>query len=215
MSSQRTSSLRRAADMLLPGGRGSCRAKAKLGRSLALPNEDLARRFQPAARLNGPCYLKGPCSGVTLVEVTISAMIMGILAAVALPIYSNSLSRYRVDVTAQRIVQDILRTQRLARQTNSTRTIVFTLIDHSYAISGLSSLDRVSQPYQVVVKQPPYGAEFLSLVTAAQPATQLASVSIAFDRFGMPDQGISVTVRSGVYQKRVDVAPTSARVSVQ
>ncbi len=40
--------------MLLPGGRGGrgpCRAKAKLGGSLALPNKDLAGIFQPTARL--------------------------------------------------------------------------------------------------------------------------------------------------------------------
>ena len=48
--------VRRAADMLLPGGRGSCRAKSKLGRSLALPQEDLAGRFQFAPPITGtPC----------------------------------------------------------------------------------------------------------------------------------------------------------------
>ncbi len=31
--------VRRAVELFLPGGRGSCRAKAKLGRSLALPLE--------------------------------------------------------------------------------------------------------------------------------------------------------------------------------
>ena len=154
-------------------------------------------------------------SGVTLVEVTLSVMIMGILAAVASPIYSNSLLRYRVDVAAQRIVQDIVQTQRIARQTNSSRTIAFNLADHSYTISGTNSLDRVSQPYKVSLSQPPYRTELSSLVTAAVPATQLPSVSIAFDRFGMPDQGISVTVKGGTFQKRINVAPTSARVSVQ
>ena len=158
---------------------------------------------------------KGPYSGVTLVEVTISVMIMGILAAVASPIYSNSLLRYRVDVTAQRIGQDIVQTQRISRQTNSSRTIAFALTDHSYTISGINSLDRASQPYKVLLSQPPYRAELQSLVTAALPTTQLASVSIVFDRFGMPDQGISVTVKAGTFQKRIDVAPTSARVTVQ
>ncbi len=158
---------------------------------------------------------KGPYSGVTLVEVTISVMIMGILAAVAWPIYSNSLLRYRVDVTVQRIGQDIVQTQRIARQTNSSRTIAFALTDHSYTISGINSLDRASQPYKVLLSQPPYRAELQSLVTAAVPTTQLASVSIVFDRFGMPDQGISVTVKAGTFQKRIDVAPTSARVTVQ
>jgi len=155
-----------------------------------------------------------PC-GVTLVEVTVSVMILGILATVASPIYSNSLSRYRADITAQRIVQDIVQAQRIARQTNSTRTIAFTLADHSYVISGISSLDRISQPYKIYVNQPPYRVELSSLVTAAQPKTHLPSVSITFDRFGMPDRGISVTVSAGTFQKRIDLAPTSARVSVQ
>ncbi len=154
-------------------------------------------------------------SGVTFVELTVSVMILGILAAIASPIYSNSLVRYQVEVTAQRISQDIVQTQRAARQTNSTRTITFTTVDHSYVISGINSMDHASQPYKVLLSESPYRAQFSSLVTAAIPATQLASLTLTFDRFGMPDQGISVTVRSGTLQKRVDLAPTSGRVSVQ
>ena len=153
--------------------------------------------------------------GVTFVEVTVSVVILGILAMAATPIYSNSLIRYRADITAQRIVQDILQAQRIARQTNSTCTITFKMADHSYVVSGINSLDRVSQPYKIYVDQPPYRAALSSLVTSAQPATHLPTVSIAFDRFGMPDQGISVTVSAGTFQKRIDLAPTSARVSVQ
>jgi hypothetical protein len=43
--------LRRSAGLSLPGGRGSCRTKAKLGRSLALPSEPLKGSFHSAARL--------------------------------------------------------------------------------------------------------------------------------------------------------------------
>ena len=154
-------------------------------------------------------------TGLTLAEITISVMIIGILAASAAPIYANSLLKYRVDVAAQRIVQDVTQAQRVARQSNSSRTITFTKSDHSYAISGVSSLDRVSAPYKISVNQAPYRVDITSLVTAAQPASQLSNVAIIFDRFGMPDQGISVTISAGVFQKIVDVAPTSGRVSVQ
>ena len=154
-------------------------------------------------------------SGLTFVELTVSIMIIGILAAIASPIYSNSLVRYRVEVTAQRITQDIVQTQLAARQTNSSRTITFTTVDHSYVVSGKSSMDHASQPYKVLVNESPYRAQFSSLVTALFQSTQLASVAITFDRFGMPDQGISVTVSAGTLQKRIDVAPTSGRVSVQ
>ncbi len=154
-------------------------------------------------------------SGVTLAEITISILIIGILAASAAPIYANSLLKYRVEAATQRIAQDICQTQRVARQNNSARTITFTTSDHSYAISGISSLDRVSAPYKVGLNQAPYRVDIAFLATAAQPATQLPSVAIAFDRFGMPDQGIAVTISAGAFQKRVDVAPTSGRVSVQ
>ena len=43
--------VRRAAKWFLPGGRGSCRTNAKLGRSLVLPYKSQAGRFQSAARL--------------------------------------------------------------------------------------------------------------------------------------------------------------------
>ena len=153
--------------------------------------------------------------GVTFVEITATVLIMGILASVAVPVYSNSLLRYRTEVTAQRIAQDIVQTQRIARQTNSTRTILFTLVDNSLEISGISSMDHAGQPYKVYFDQVPFRTMFSSLVTAAQPATQLPSVALDFDRFGMPNQGISVTVQAGTIQKRVDVTPITGRVSVQ
>ncbi len=154
-------------------------------------------------------------SGVTLAEITISVLILGVLAAAAAPIYSKSLLNYRVEAAAQRIAQDLSQAQRVARQNNSTRTITFARGDNSYTISGISSLDRVSAPYKVLINQAPYRVGISSLVTAAQPATQLTSVAIAFDRFGMPDQGISVSISTGTFQRRVDVAPTSGKVSVQ
>lgn len=153
--------------------------------------------------------------GVSFIEFTISVLILGILAAIAMPVYSKSVLRYRADVSAQRIAQDINRTQCIARQSNSSRTISFTLSDHSYTISGVNSMERTSQPYRVSLSEQPYQTAFTSLTTAAQPTTQLASVSVSFNRFGMPDQGISVLIGAGTIQKRVDVAPTSGRVSVQ
>ena len=154
-------------------------------------------------------------SAVSFIEVLLCTLIIGIIASIAMPVYANSLLRYRAEVSAERIVQDITQASRSARQSNSSRTITFTLSDHSFTINGLNSLDRVSSPYVVKLTQSPYNSEFASLVSATQPTTPLQSLSLVFDRFGMPNQGISVSIKSGAVRKRVDVAPTSGKVSVQ
>jgi prepilin-type N-terminal cleavage/methylation domain-containing protein len=159
--------------------------------------------------------VRGRKSGVSLIELVISVLVLGILAAVATPVYSNSLLRYRVELAAKRITQDVVQTQLAARQNNSIRTISFDLISEKYSIGGLKSIDHSSQEYSVTLNQSPYNVDVVRLVTAGQPTTSLTTVAIAFNRFGMPDQGVSVTVRAGAFEKRIDVAPTSGRVSVQ
>jgi type II secretory pathway pseudopilin PulG len=150
-----------------------------------------------------------------LIELTMSVLVLGILAAVAMPIYSNSLLKYRSEVAAQRIVQDLAQAQRLARLSNANRTISFDATGNSYSIGGLASLDRPGALYNVPLSQPPYSVDITSLATAAQPTTQLATLTVTFDRFGMPNQGFSLIVRAGDQSKQVNVAPITGRVSVQ
>jgi len=153
--------------------------------------------------------------GVSLIELVISILVLGILAAVASPVYSTSLLKYRVELAAQRITQDVVHAQRTARQTNAKCTITFDLNSDSYSISGLKSLDRASQAYTIAVNTSPYNVDIVSLATASQPSTALTTVAVAFNRFGMPGDGASVTVRAGTFEKRIDIAPISGRVSVQ
>jgi len=56
---------------------------------------------------------RGSRGGVSLLELTVTVLILGIVAAIASPTYSSSLQKYRTEVTSQRIVQDIEQTRRL------------------------------------------------------------------------------------------------------
>ncbi len=154
-------------------------------------------------------------AGFTLLELTIVIMISGIFAAVAIPVYSNSLLRFRVEVASKRIAQDLAMAQTLARQTNASRTVSFSDPDNTCNVTGVASLDRNSQPYQVSFAQSPYLVDVSSLVTASEPSSPLRNVSVVFNRFGMPDQGISVTVRTGAFEKRVDLEPLTGRVNIR
>lgn len=153
--------------------------------------------------------------GFTLLELTIVIMISGILAAVAVPVYSNSLHQFRVEVASKKIAQDIAIAQTRARQTNATCTVSFSDANNTCEVGGLASLDRQSQPYQVLFSQSPYLVDLSSLVTVSAPTTPLPNVSVVFNRFGMPDQGISVTVRAGSFVSRVVVEPLTGRVSIR
>jgi Tfp pilus assembly protein FimT len=152
---------------------------------------------------------------MSLIELTMSVMVMGILAAIAMPIYSNSLLKYRSEVAAQRIVQDLTQAQRLARLSNSNRTITFDATTNSYTVSGLTSLNRPGAAYTVPLNQAPYSVVIASLVNIAQPTLQVTPLTLTFDRFGTPDQGISLVVRVGDISKQIDVAPVTGRTSVQ
>ncbi len=84
--------IRQATEILLPRGRGSCRAKAKLGGSLALPYEHSAGRSKFADRLKRRYYsektnrgtIRGT-SAFTLVELLVVIAIIGILVGLLLP----------------------------------------------------------------------------------------------------------------------------------
>jgi type IV fimbrial biogenesis protein FimT len=153
--------------------------------------------------------------GVSLLELTVTVLILGIIAAIASPTYSSSLQNYRTEVASQRILQDIEQTRQIARQTNSSRTITFSTISQSYTIAGSGSLDHVGQSYEIPLGRAPYHSRWLFLATSAQPSVSLPSVAIVFDRFGMPNQGVRLRVGSGAVEKQIDVAPLSGRVSVQ
>ncbi|MCE3014324.1 MAG: prepilin-type N-terminal cleavage/methylation domain-containing protein [Pirellula sp.] len=158
---------------------------------------------------------RGSRGGVSLLELTVTVLILGIVAAIASPTYSSSLQKYRTEVTSQRIVQDIEQTRRVARQTNSSRTITFSTTSQSYTIALVGSLDRVGQSYEIPLDRAPYHSRLLFLATSAQPSVSQSTVAIVFDRFGMPNQGVRLRVGSGAIEKWIDVAPVSGRVSVQ
>lgn len=152
---------------------------------------------------------------MSIVEVTVTVMILGILAAIASPIYSRSLVNYRVDVATQRIIQDIEQTKQVARQKNSSQLITFSTSDQSYKVSGVQSLDKPGQSYFVSLGNAPYQCQLLFLAKADEPSVAVTDLEMTFDRFGMPNCGIIVRVGTGTVQKQIDVAPISGRILVQ
>lgn len=134
-------------------------------------------------------------------------MILAILSAVAVPSYMNATSRFNADAAARRIKADLEYLRHLARNTSSSKSVVFNPTTHSYAFSGVASLDRPSRVYTVELARVPYSAALVE-------ANCGGDSTITFDGFGTPDSAAVIVVESGGYQRRVALDAGQGKVTL-
>jgi prepilin-type N-terminal cleavage/methylation domain-containing protein len=162
-----------------------------------------------------PAWKRNVPQGLSLVEITLSMLVFGIFAAIAIPKYADSLMRYRAEVTANRIAQDLAQAQSRARLTNANCSMSLSTASDSYTISGLKSLDKPSENYVVSLSKAPFQCDIQFLATETNPTAGLSDLAIQFNRFGMPDKGCIITVSRGGYSKTVTLESVSGRVKIQ
>ena len=148
-----------------------------------------------------------PLGGFTLVELVVVIVVVAVTAAIAVPRYTSSLSRYRADMAARRVAADLGLARSRAKVTGAAQTVLFTLANDSYTLPGVAGLDRPSDPYTVVVSAEPYRADLIS-------ASFGGSTTASFNGYGAPAAGGSVVVQAGTTQKTVllDAATGEAKV---
>lgn len=117
--------------------------------------------------------------GVTLIDLVITILILGILAAAALPRFSSAVDRLRAEAVARRIAADLNYARRIAIHSNQRVTIQFVSSPAGYQTTGVVHPDHPSQSYSVGLTDVDGGVTLQSVDFDG-------SMSLSFNSYGRP-----------------------------
>lgn len=146
--------------------------------------------------------------GVSLLELVIVILIIGILSAVAIPRYSQSLDHAHVRMAARRIIADFALARQRALTTSTPVEISFDALTSSYSLSNTTDLNNSGTPYSVQLVKSPYKAQLASVDFDGDSAVQ-------FDHYGQPGSGGTVVVTVGSHQLTIALDPLTGQGSIQ
>lgn len=147
--------------------------------------------------------------GFSLLELVLVLAIIATTAAIAVPRYANSLTRYRAEMAAHRIVADLEYAQAAARAASSSQSVVFYPATDRYELTGLEHPDHPGSPYEIDLNEPPFQTDLTGVVFGSN------SEKVVFDGFGLPDNGGTLKVRTGERVRTIAVDAETGEASVQ
>lgn len=149
--------------------------------------------------------LRRTLAGFTLVELLVVAAVVMLLAAMAVPRYARSVSRWRAESAARRIAADLTLAQRHARTTSAAQRLEFDVAGSSYTLLGMAHPDHPAKEYTVRLGAEPYLSSLLSAAFGGDS-------TVIFNAYGLPDSGGEVRISSGGLRYRVWVDADTGRV---
>lgn len=147
-------------------------------------------------------------TGFSLVELVVVLTIVAITSAIALPRYSSSLGRYRVDIAARRIAADLELAKARARATGQFRNVIFSTSTATYSIFEEAALEPSSNRYRVNLAEEPFRVGFDTLTISD------GTNRVTFDGFGQPSQNFSLTLSAAGHWRIVTVDRSSGAIRV-
>ena len=134
--------------------------------------------------------------GFSILELVLILAIIAVVAAIATPRYASSLSNYRCEAAAQRIIRDLGVARAEARSGSTNITVTFNVNSNNYGIAGVASLESASASASLTLSDAPYYAQLLSAAFGGDEV-------VTFDGYGLPDSGGTVVVGVGGVTRNV------------
>lgn len=142
--------------------------------------------------------------GISMLELVIVTMVMGIMAAVAAPRFAESVQYHRLEMAAKRVVADLESARSLAYTTGSSPTVRFYVEKSVYQLEGMPDPDRPTQlNYTVDLSDAPYYCSFKNV----------SFTVLTYNGHGLPNTGGEIVIESGGLQRTVNVNATTGRAS--
>ncbi len=147
-------------------------------------------------------------TGFTLLEAVLALMILAVMAAIAVPRFGLSVTRYQADLAAQRIAADLQLVQQTAKSTGSSLTIQFYPGRDCYLVDGVTALSGSSDRYLVFLDQEPYYSDLTQVNFAA-------GTSLVFNGWGLPEAGGAIVLTTGSQSRTVTVDSETGTVTIE
>lgn len=129
--------------------------------------------------------------GFNLLELMLTASIIGVAAAIAAPRFSTAITRHRVESAAQRVAADLGLARSTARTVSMTRGLAFDATNDLYTLPQISDPDdATASKYTVVLSEPPLNTDLMA-------AWFGGDAMLTFDLYGVPDSEGLVVLRCG------------------
>jgi len=146
--------------------------------------------------------------GFSIVEVVIVVVIIGVTAVIAMPRYGNSIRRYRLESSAQRLISDFDRIVEDARRSRETRTLVIDVAADTWSVDDLVDLDGKGANYTMDISSDPYHADIIG-------ADFDGTAKVVIDKFGRPAASGTVTLEVGGRKMTVKFNRSTGTAEVQ
>lgn len=149
-------------------------------------------------------------------ELVVTVLVIGILAAAATPQFAGALVHYRVETIAARIVADLNFARRTAINTSSNCTVQFTVSPPQYQMTGVADPHHPAQNYAVNLSEEDASLAFVTVDFDS-------NTNVTFNQYGLPVTGSpSAPLTAGVIMltvgseaRVVQIDPATGKAAVQ